>query len=1162
MHAQHIFYDSSGRRRRLLTLAAVAVAIIVTAATILFALTLLITPFVPAPSDSKEKNAISLASSTALQQKKKQLSKVFLQRAKSDLDREIAETTALAKKLQQSKSAPQSKIVGAFYSNWHDTGVKSLAVHADKLTHIFPEWLHLSQEGDDIELYDWDPDSISENNDVVFIARNHGLQIHPRLNNAANGEYDKKRAHDLLASPIKQKKLARALRTWLLQQNFQGINIDLQNLGYGDFSKVPLLIGTIREEFRDTNLQISTTVPGGGGRFPLRKLSAASDFIVMLGFDEHRTDSVAGPLASLTWYANALQSALERVPPSKLVVALSNRGVDWQETTAGIANPPLGEGLTYPATLNRARLTHPNEPAPQVISIDPISLTPNFRYDDAEGKSHVVWFLDGATTYNQLLLSIKASVRGVALWGIGTEDPSTWSLLSVNLPGPSSIEPLRDIQFPYQVDFEGRGEVLSARFEPNAGRRELTLDPSNGLVSSITYESYPSSVIIERRGYREKTIALTFDDGPTEEYTNKILDILKRYDIHATFFMVGQQLQANPAIVRRVYAEGHDIGNHTYTHPNMSSVGEQRRLLELNTTQRALQSIIGHSTTLFRVPYSADVEPTNLAEVRAIETASKLNYLTIGMTIDPQDWRRFKDNPDGTQTLRTAEELVDDVMQGLDRAEGCVVLMHDGGGDRAQTIAALEKIIEHVKQRGYTFATISQLLNLPRDRIMPTIRNDEVMLVGANRFLFNLIFFIEYSLNLAFTVVLVFGLARLLLVTVLAIVGKARDRYEEYDENFTPPVSAIVAAYNEEKVITRTIESLLNSNYPSLDVIVVDDGSKDRTREVVRTHYGNNPRVKLIGQENTGKAGALNRGIEETTNEFLVCLDADTQIEANAVSRMIRHFADQSVGAVAGNVKVGNRAGLLTQWQSIEYISSQNLDRKAYSLLNAITVVPGAAGAWRRSALIVAGGFTRDTLAEDMDLTWRIRRAGMTVTTEGDAYGYTEAPDTIRSLFKQRFRWSFGSLQCLWKHRSAIFHYGWFGWVGLPTLWLFQFGSQVLAPIVDLQLLWAIGRFLSSFLFEQSLSQDWQPFNEVFAALVRVGSLYFGLFIFELISAIIAFRMDKEPLKPLRLLFLQRFAYRQIMYAVVWRAILMALVGLRQGWGHLQRTGTAQLPKA
>src|SRR5262249_5353094 len=213
---------------------------------------------------------------------------------------------------------------------------------------------------------------------------------------------------------------------------------------------------------------------------------------------------------------------------------------------------------------------------------------------------------------------------------------------------------------------------------------------------------------------------------------------------------------------------------------------------------------------------------------------------------------------------------------------------------------------------------------------------------------------------------------RVLWVTALALLAARKQRALPDAPDLS--VSVLIAAYNEHNVITRTVRAALDGDRPPAEVIVVDDGSTDGTAEALAPLLREEPRVRLLRQANAGKAAAMNRALAESRGEVLVCLDADTVIAASAIGRLVRHFADRSVGAVAGNVKVGNPMNLWTLWQSIEYVVSQNLDRRGNALINAVTVVPGAIGAWRREAVAGAGGYLADTLAEDMDLTWRLRR--------------------------------------------------------------------------------------------------------------------------------------------------------------------------------------------
>jgi cellulose synthase/poly-beta-1,6-N-acetylglucosamine synthase-like glycosyltransferase len=393
-------------------------------------------------------------------------------------------------------------------------------------------------------------------------------------------------------------------------------------------------------------------------------------------------------------------------------------------------------------------------------------------------------------------------------------------------------------------------------------------------------------------------------------------------------------------------------------------------------------------------------------------------------------------------------------------------------------------------------------------------------------------------------------------VTVLALLGRGREKRRRFAGTPPPPVSVLIAAFNERPVIRRTIEAVLSGDLQPIEVVVVDDGSTDGTFEEVERAFAAEPRVRLIRQANAGKAQALNRAIEASRGEILVCLDADTVFTHDTLSRLARHFDRPEIGAVAGNVKVGNRINVWTKWQALEYITSQNLDRRAYALLNAITVVPGAVGAWRREAVRDAGGYRSDTLAEDMDLTWRLRRAGWRIENDSTALGWTEAPDSLGTLYRQRFRWAFGTLQCLWKHRSAVGRHGWFGCVALPSLWLFQIAFQALSPLVDLQVAWTLVRAGEVTLTRGLLTRDWQPLPQAVAALSSVLFLYLFFFVLELVGAVVAIALDRERWRLLGWLFWQRFVYRQVMYAVVLRSLRTALVGRAAGWGKLERKGT------
>src|SRR5207302_1897126 len=259
---------------------------------------------------------------------------------------------------------------------------------------------------------------------------------------------------------------------------------------------------------------------------------------------------------------------------------------------------------------------------------------------------------------------------------------------------------------------------------------------------------------------------------------------------------------------------------------------------------------------------------------------------------------------------------------------------------------------------------------------------------------------------------------------------------------FRPRVAVLVPAYNEEKVIERTVRSVLGSTYPNLRVIVIDDGSNDNTLAVARNAFReevDEGRVVIFTKPNAGKAEALNFGLQHLRpeEEFFVGIDADTIIAPDAITHLVPRFLNPKVAAVAGNAKVGNRVNLWTRWQALEYITSQNFERRALNTLGAVSVVPGAIGAWRTAAVRQAGSYHTDTVAEDADLTMALLQNGYRVEYEDLSLAFTEAPVNANGLMRQRFRWSFGILQAVWKHRSAFARKGALGWIALPNIIIF-----------------------------------------------------------------------------------------------------------------------------
>ncbi len=1155
---QPVFFDPSGRRRRVVNRSTTVVGLAVAVVTTIFVVSLLAVPFFPSlpGGSSNPAHRLRRAGQVLLPSRQQRLSRDQLRRSRLALWQAVAadRRAAAVRTAPAAPLAPPDTIIGAFYVVWQKGGVEALNLNASHLTDLYPEWLHLSRTGTALDFKDFDLKINLMNGHVMDVAREHHIDVEPVFNNAEYGQFDSVRAHVLLASPAVQDGVIRSLVDWLQKYRFQGLNLDFENLKDADYAAYPAFVARLRDALHAAGLILSVDIEAGRPEVPLERLAELADYVVLMAYNQHGQTSVPGPISAVGWYDSVLTRSLARIPAAKAVVGVGNYGLDWRRDGSAARR------ISFEDAMFTARDNRPDEDPRQVVDFDAVALNPTFTYQDDSSHGHEVWMLDASTAYNNLLLARRAGVKGAVLWVLGAEDPAVWSFYDRRRPDALPANTVLDtIPTPYAPVNTGDGDVLEVVTAPHGGRRTTDIDSTTGLVTDESYVSLPMPYVIKHSGYQAKKLVLTFDDGPDAVYTPEILDELKDLGVPGTFFVVGQMVERYPEVARRILREGHEIGSHTFTHPNMAMVSHRRAILEFNTAQRALQAVLGRSTVLFRFPYNADEEAQTNAETDPIVLASSLGYITVGELIDPQDWNLEKIDSTGATVERTADDIVADVIAQADTTRGNVILLHSAGGDRHLTVAALGTLVPRLQRQGFQFVTMAQLLGTSDDVLMPPVLPKDQLLVGLDRVSFTTVFTLETVLTVTFLAAVGLALLRVGFVIAVALIARRKARRTAYDPAYRPTVTVLIAAYNERPVIAHTIRSVLANEYPGLEVIVVDDGSTDGTADEIASAFAAEPRVRLIRQENTGKAGALNRGLDEARGEILVCFDADTQIAPHGIPLIVRHLADPQVGAVAGNVKVGNRVNILTRWQSLEYITSQNLDRRAYAYLNAMTVVPGAVGAWRKSAVVAAGGYLRDTMAEDMELTYRMRRDGWRITAEPDSLGWTEAPATLRMFFRQRFRWSYGTLQCVWKHRGALFRYGWFGWVAIPAVWIFQVFFQALGPLVDLKLLWSGWNFLHSWATMGGLISDWAPLPGYTRDVLVVAFLYALFFAVDLVGAAIAYRMDREDPHDLWWLFWQRFVYRQMMYAVLWKSVVMAIKGKRQGWGKLDRAGSVRV---
>ncbi len=1042
---------------------------------------------------------------------------------------------ALARKraLKASSSRNPHPLLLGFYVNWDDTSLTSLKANVSKMDGLVAEFLHLG--GKDGSMTQDAPDRTKLALDFIH-DNNPALKVFALVNNYDNSlfAWNSGMLAGMLADKNARAKAIKEMTGFASEHHLAGICIDFEGGPSSDRREMMVFMKELAAQAKASGLEVSQCVPIDDASFDYSGLAKICDFLILMAYDQHWSSSEAGPVAAEEWFLSLVKKRSAQIPAAKLVIALGNYGYDWVD---GKKN---GDTLSYQEAVTTAF-----ESEGQIV-MDESALNPAFDYYDDDDVLHHVWFLDATTSFNEMNDASDFGPRGYALWRLGSEDPSFWTLAGKEDDlGAKAAKNLEVLHYGYDLDYEGKGEILRVRSTPKDGLREIKYDEDSGLITEAKLISFPSPYVILRSGGKDPMkIALTFDDGPDGTYTSPILDILKRYGVRGTFFIIGSNAERHQALLKRLVGEGNEIGNHTFSHPNIAEISEKQLTLELNATQRLFESRLGRQTVLFRPPYGEDVEPTTPAEVKPLLISSSLGYATVGMLIDPGDWYH-----------PGVDVIVKRVLEGAELHKGNVVLLHDGGGDRSQTVIALPLIIEGLEAKGFKLVGVSELMGLTRDQVMPKVPPSERLITGVDDLFFMIVGAFIWTLSLLFVLGIVLGVARLCFIGLMAVIEKFQ-RKPEPAPGFAPPVSVIVPCYNEEKVVVATVEALLGSDYPDFEVIVVDDGSKDSTYAKAVERFGAEARVRLFTKPNQGKAAALNFGIASARGDIVVALDADTIFEPSTLRELVNPFADENVSAVAGNAKVGNRVNLHTWYQALEYITGQNLDRRAFGALNCITVVPGAVGAWRKNLVTGAGGFSADTLAEDADLTFSLLEKGTRVLFAERARGWTEAPDTVKGFMRQRFRWMYGTMQAAWKHRKAFMNprYGSMGVFALPNILVFQVLFPLVSPVMDL--------VMASSLIVAGLQQHYHPADDPSHALSRVLFYYAMFLVVDVLASVLAFSLERDEDWWLMVwLPVQRFLYRQLMYYVAIKSVMTAVRGGRVGWGKLERKATATAPK-
>src|SRR6266852_4091116 len=1031
----------------------------------------------------------------------------------------------------------------AFFVSWDPNSLASLKKHYKDIDLLIPEQLHAVTPDGALTVVDYEhgQNTVKASPaEAIALLRDDKLHqwmksFNPPIelpmmglvNNYDGVEWRIKEMVQMLANAAARQNLVRGIVEYAVESHEAGIVVDFEEVPDASQAHFRAFIGGLAPALHSVGLKLMIALPARDDAYDYEYFGQQCDAIVLMNYDQHWPFSAPGPIAAQDWFVENLRQVFEVVPAQKIVVGIANYAYDWS-TAPKKANEQAAEFSVQEALLHV-------EESETDVEFDSASLNPHYSYYDEHNHVHQVWMLDAVTAYNELRASERLGVQGAALWRLGSSDTSLWPIWDATHADQAARQKLTDLPPGPDLILEGDGDIWHFTDTPKQGKRSFEYDAASDLFTDESYDAIPLSYNIDRIGAAKKKIAISFDDGPDSQWTPQILDILKEKKAPAVFFVIGDQANKRPDILKREFAEGHEIGNHTYFHPKFDEISHTQIRWELNLTQRLIESTLGVKTILFRPPYGIDHQPEYAEEVAQLPLAQEMGYLIVGQRIDPDDWSLRGGKP------IPAKEIVDSVLR--QAGNGNIILLHDGGGDRTQTVAALPQIIDTLRKKGYQLVSVSDLIGKTRAEMMPLLSPEERLEARADGFIFTLFQWSRFFIGIIFFLGIVMVSGRAVIIGLLALIEKLRPDHTVMPAS-PPSVTVLIPAHNEESVIVQTVTSVLLSDLKELRIIVVNDGSTDRTRELLDQNFSLDPRVRIIHQVNRGKAAALNVALSHADTEIVVTIDADTEVEPDAISKLVRHFSDPKVGAVAGNVKVGNRS----RWQALEYITSQNMEKRAFDLLNCITVVPGALGAWRTKAIEAAGGITADTVAEDADLTIAIRRLGWHVDYEEEAIAWTEAPETPGVLIRQRFRWTFGTLQSFWKHSDTLFRpkYGTLGLVALPNIFVFQLLLPLISPVIDLLFLgsviaWALAQYhiVRLPLLSAPATSD----------LERSVLFFLGFLLIDMLTCVLAFALEKkEDWTLLVPVLLQRFYYRQLMYVVLFRSVKEAVSGRPVGW--------------
>ncbi|MGZ5849678.1 MAG: polysaccharide deacetylase family protein, partial [Methyloceanibacter sp.] len=657
----------------------------------------------------------------------------------------------------------------AFFTNNDAGSVPSLERNCDRIDALIPDWLQLAKPNGRVEL------SVdSRSTEVVRWLRGSGshLAVYPQL----SSELSAREILGALAGAGTRSALIEQIGDYLRSNDFQGAVVDLPELPPSSFGTVAVFLDQLRTRLHAEGRKLLVVSEPGDEERRVQELSQLVDYVVILAHDQSSVRTERGPIAPQGWFEARIERQLALIPPDKLIISVGSFGYDI-------------DAYSGTRLISAQQAWDIAQSTGAELRLDGRTLNTNFAYKLPDGRVHQVWLLDAVTAFNQVKVALAARPAGIAIWRLGLEDPGVFEFAGRGrVPDAAALTAIRRVEPGFGSFLDTHGALISA--SPGApGAREISFNQSLGLIVDQAMKIYPRQVHLSvLRAKDPKAIALTFDDGPDTVFTPKILDILAQKGIRGTFYIVGRNALMSLDLLRRIQAEGHDIGNHTFSHPNLFHSAPQRIAAELNATQRIFEAELGVGTRLFRPPYSMETYGYLEASPLLVETASRMGYMIGGIEVDPQD---YLNKPD-----RTAEDVVKQVSQGA----GQVVLLHDAGGNREATVEALPRIIDALQAAGFHFVTTHDLVGLSRDQVMPPLPPDhptEQVKAGLWLGSVRTVAWFGAAIPLIAIVTAILGIVRLLLIVAGALVHASRRRSSAAEplKRFKGTIAVVVPAY-------------------------------------------------------------------------------------------------------------------------------------------------------------------------------------------------------------------------------------------------------------------------------------------------------------------------------------------------------------------------------